>query len=64
VHAWTFRRENLFLPPSLRSSTDANAPGDLRTEIRTFLRAGVDGVFTDNPDIGAQAVDACTPSPK
>ena len=38
------------------------APGDLLTEIRTFLRAGVDGVFTDNPDIGVQAVDQ--PSPK
>jgi glycerophosphoryl diester phosphodiesterase len=62
VHAWTFRRENLFLPPSLRSSADPAAPGDLVTEIRTFLRAGVDGVFTDNPDIGAQAVDQ--PSPK
>ncbi len=64
VHAWTFRRENLFLPPSLRSSSDPNAPGDLLTEIRTFLDAGVDGVFTDNPDIGAQAVDGCTPDPK
>jgi glycerophosphoryl diester phosphodiesterase len=59
VHAWTFRRENLFLPPSLRSSSDPNAPGDLVTEIRTFLRAGVDGVFTDNPDLGRDAV--CSP---
>ena len=62
VHAWTCRRENLFLPPSLRSSSDPTAPGDLLTEIRTFLRAGVDGVFTDNPDIGVQAVEE--PSPK
>ena len=61
VHAWTFRRENLFLPPSLRSSSDPNAPGDLVTEIRTFLDAGVDGVFTDNPDLGVEAVEqACS----
>ena len=64
VHAWTFRRENLFLPPSLRSSSDANAPGDLVTEIRTFLDAGVDGVFTDNPDLGVEAIDRCTPDSK
>jgi glycerophosphoryl diester phosphodiesterase len=60
VHAFTFRRENIFLPPSLRSSSDPNEPGDLLTEIRTFLNAGVDGFFTDNPDIGVQAVKSCS----
>jgi glycerophosphoryl diester phosphodiesterase len=61
VHAWTFRRENLFLPPALRSSTDPAAPGDVVTEIRTFLDAGIDGFFTDNPDLGVEAV---SPHPK
>ena len=55
VHPFTFRRENQFLPAEYRSSSDPNAPGDLVGEIRTFLRAGVDGFFTDNPDLGAQA---------
>ena len=57
VHGWTFRRENQFLPVNLRRGTDPNAPGDLQAEIRAFVRAGMDGFFTDNPDIGAAAVD-------
>ncbi|MFC0716004.1 esterase-like activity of phytase family protein [Cellulomonas biazotea] len=56
VHGWTFRRENQFLPTQFRVGTDPNAPGDLTGEIRTFLRAGMDGFFTDNPDVGAAAV--------
>ena len=56
VHAWTFRRENIFLPPDLRSSSDPAEPGDVVTEIRTFLDAGIDGFFTDNPDLGVEAV--------
>jgi glycerophosphoryl diester phosphodiesterase len=55
VHPFTFRRENQFLPAEYRSSADPNAPGDLVGEIRAFLRAGVDGFFTDNPDLGAKA---------
>ncbi|MET0147221.1 MAG: glycerophosphodiester phosphodiesterase family protein [Ilumatobacteraceae bacterium] len=53
VHGWTFRRENQFLPASFRSSADPNATGDLAGEINVFLAAGMDGFFTDNPDIGA-----------
>ena len=56
VHAWTFRVENQFLPTTLRSSADPNAPGDLTSEIRAYLDGGIDGVFTDNPDIGVAAV--------
>ena len=54
VHGWTFRLENQFLPADFRSSDDPNAPGDLAGEIRAFLDAGMDGFFTDQPDIGAQ----------
>jgi glycerophosphoryl diester phosphodiesterase len=53
VHAWTFRVENQFLAADFRSSTDPNAPGDLAGEIRAFLETGIDGFFSDNPDIGA-----------
>jgi len=58
VHGWTFRVENQFLPTDLRSSSDPSAPGDLAAEIDAFLSAGMDGFFTDNPDIGAAAADA------
>ena len=58
VHGWTFRRENQFLPADFRSSTDPNAIGDLAGEINTFLDAGMDGFFTDNPDIGAATAAA------
>ena len=52
VHAWAFRAENQFLPTDLRASADPNAPGDLTGEVRAFREAGIDGYFTDNPDIG------------
>ena len=57
VHPYTFRPENTFLPPSLRSGADntRNVNGSI-TEIQAFLRAGVDGFFTDDPAVGRQAV--------
>ena len=56
VHPFTFRVENQFLPLQFRSGTDPNARGDLEGELRAFLRAGIDGFFTDNPAIGARVV--------
>jgi glycerophosphoryl diester phosphodiesterase len=51
VHVWTFRPENYFLPAGLRSGEDPMARGDAANEIRAFLEAGVDGVFSDStPD--------------
>jgi glycerophosphoryl diester phosphodiesterase len=57
VHPYTFRPENTFLPPSLRSGADntRNVSGSIE-EIQAFLRAGVDGFFTDDPAVGRQAV--------
>jgi glycerophosphoryl diester phosphodiesterase len=55
VHPWTLRRENQYLPASLRRGADPNAPGDLTGEIDAFLDADIDGFFTDNPDIGRRA---------
>ncbi|WP_116946988.1 esterase-like activity of phytase family protein [Jiangella endophytica] len=57
VHGWTFRRENQFLPAEFRSSADPNGIGDVEAEIRVFLDAGMDGFFTDNPDLGSAAVE-------
>jgi glycerophosphoryl diester phosphodiesterase len=56
VHGWTFRRENQFLPAEFRSSADPNAVGDLAGEIRVFVGAGMDGLFSDNPDVAAATV--------
>ena len=56
VHAWTFRRENQFLAADFRSSDDPNGIGDMVGETRVFLEAGLDGFFTDNPDLGVAAV--------
>ncbi|MEV4509528.1 glycerophosphodiester phosphodiesterase [Dactylosporangium sp. NPDC049525] len=57
VHSWTFRNENQFLPLNLRKGTDPNAWGDVIGEIRTFLAAGLDGVFADYPDTAVLARD-------
>jgi len=51
VHVWTLRRENQFMATNFRIGTDANAPGDLAAEARALLDAGVDGIFSDNPDL-------------
>lgn len=61
VHAWTFRAENQFLPAALRSDADPQHLGDIGSEIRQHLAAGVDGFFTDQPDAGRQAVDLFSP---
>jgi glycerophosphoryl diester phosphodiesterase len=56
LHPWTFRRENSFLAQDHRQGNAAHplyqaAPGDLPAELRLFYGLGVDGVFSDNPDI-------------
>jgi len=47
VHVWTMRREPQFLPASYH--------GDLEEEMRQFADLGVDGIFTDFPDVAADA---------
>jgi glycerophosphoryl diester phosphodiesterase len=41
---------------NVRIGTDPDAPGDLYAESLAFLDAGVDGLFSDNPDIAARAL--------
>ena len=57
VHAWTFRAENYFLPESLRSGADPAASGDLGGELTRYLKAGLDGVFIDQPILGVRIRD-------
>lgn len=49
VHSWTLRKENAFLPPSLRSAGGEGATGDIGKLAWILERVGVDGVFTDDP---------------
>ena len=51
VHPYTFRAENSFLPADFRSSAVPSQYGDLFAEIATFRATGIDGLFTDNPDV-------------
>lgn len=58
VHPWTFRVENQFLDEPFRQGIDSATHGDLAAEIKSALRLGIDGFFTDFPAIGAEARDA------
>lgn len=58
VHAWTLRKENAFLPASLRKGTGESHVGDMARLAAILARTGVDGVFTDDP---ALLVSAAAP---
>jgi glycerophosphoryl diester phosphodiesterase len=56
VHPWTFRAENAFLPAALRRGDSPTSIGDMASEIEGFLIAGVDGFFSDHPDLLLRAL--------
>ncbi|MGY4719662.1 esterase-like activity of phytase family protein [Naumannella huperziae] len=58
---WTFRAENQFLPAQFRSSDNPAEAGDLAGEICAFVGAGLDVVFSDQPDLAVAAVGDCAP---
>jgi glycerophosphoryl diester phosphodiesterase len=60
VHTWTLRPENPFLPTSMRKPdvTSLTQRGDSAAEITAYLKAGIDGFFTDDPALGRAAVAA------
>lgn len=60
VHTWTLRPENPFLPVSMRKPDTASLSqrGDSGAEINAYLKAGIDGFFTDDPALGRAAVTA------
>jgi glycerophosphoryl diester phosphodiesterase len=62
VHGWTFRAENFFLPSEFDSSADPAAIGDMKSQVLAFTALGMDGFFTDHPDLGVAAV-ASIPEP-
>ncbi len=60
VHPYTFRPENNFLTAPYKAPGDAtvrSVDGAIK-EIHTYLDAGIDGFFTDDPAVGRQAVDS------
>lgn len=58
VHAFTFRAENNFLSLGYRIGSDPKALGNYHEETLNYLRLGLDGFFTDHPDLGVLAVQA------
>ena len=58
VHIWTFRPENYFLAADFRSGSDPafrNEAGSIR-EMQAYIRAGIDGFFSDDPGLGKRAL--------
>ncbi len=60
VHPWTVRAENYFLPATLRKGDPAAADylaktGDATAVLKALYAAGVDGVFSDFPDLATAA---------
>jgi len=58
VHPYTFRAENAFLPLELRRGSDPAQYGNAFAEVEQFFDLGVDGVFTDHPDIAVETRSA------
>jgi glycerophosphoryl diester phosphodiesterase len=61
VHVWSVNAENPHLPLELRRG-DPSEPGydgrlgDAATLVRALAAAGVDGLFTDHPDVAITAL--------
>lgn len=60
VHGWTFRAENQFLPSELSRGSGPSAKGDMTAQLKAFIEAGMDGFFTDHPDLGREALSTMT----
>lgn len=60
VHPYTFRAENSFLPKAYRSNNPSrSARGDLTAELKKYIDAGIDGLFSDQPDIPIRLRGPC-----
>jgi glycerophosphoryl diester phosphodiesterase len=57
VHIYTLRIVNNFVPPALRTSVDPSQRGNVEAEFAAYWAAGIDGLFSDNPDaaVGTRA---------
>lgn len=60
VHPYTFRAENSYLPAEFQSEDPSPAAlGDFMGELKTFFDTGIDGVFSDQPDVSLRARGTC-----
>lgn len=60
VHPYTFRAENSFLPADFRSADPSDAAfGDFAGELKAFFDTGIDGLFSDQPDIPVRIRGPC-----
>ncbi|WP_205708568.1 glycerophosphodiester phosphodiesterase family protein [Kineococcus siccus] len=57
VVPYTLRPENSFLPVDYRTGTDPAAYGRVLDLAVVYYATGIDGIFTDSPDIGVAARD-------
>ncbi len=64
VHPYTFRAENNFLTTAYRVGTNPAGLGNFVDETVLYLQLGVDGFFTDHPDLGVRAVAAARVVPE
>lgn len=64
VHPFTFRAENNFLSSAYRIGTDLSAFGNYQDETVLYLQLGIDGFFTDHPDLGVRAVGSISVVPE
>ncbi|CAN5473932.1 glycerophosphodiester phosphodiesterase [soil metagenome] len=56
IFCWTLRAENRFLAKNLRRGSAVRDFGDWRQEFRLIASTGIDGVFTDQPDLVREAL--------
>ncbi|BAZ41811.1 glycerophosphoryl diester phosphodiesterase [Calothrix sp. NIES-4101] len=49
IHVWTFRSEDVFVPMDLQ--------GNPAAEYKLFFDLGIDGVFSDNPDLALRVLE-------
>lgn len=60
VQPYTFRAENYFLPEEYQSvDKTPTAFGDFSGELRRYFATGIDGVFSDHPDISVRVRGSC-----
>jgi glycerophosphoryl diester phosphodiesterase len=58
VHPWTVRAENVFLPKALQKGAGPGDHGDATAVLKALYAAGVDGVFSDFPELAVKAREA------
>ncbi|RJY09332.1 glycerophosphodiester phosphodiesterase [Aurantiacibacter aquimixticola] len=63
VHAWTLRRENAFLPPSLQRGEAPSDHGCAEQLLLMLQAVGVNGVFADQPGMAVEWRDRAAMPP-